>query len=221
MVPAIIAGGLTFSAMRTMRRDRTATAASARGLLRGASRERILGYDVWQVADARPFAVAYPGHTGIVISNGTRAVLTSGELAAVLAHEGAHVRQHHHLVWMILRALAGPLRWLPLVRAAVDAVLHYLEIAADDVACRQVGTTALASALLKLGTGGADATLTDSTAAVLHAAGPSRIRHLVSPAGSGASPGTTGICLLLLATVVAVSAIVHLPYLQAVLSGCV
>ena len=110
---------------------------------------------------------------------------------------------------------------MPLVTAAATAVPHYLEIAADDAARRRIGTTALASALLELGEATSRPTPVDDTPAVLHAVGPDRIRHLVAPTRAGASAGTAGVSVLLFGAVTAASAIVHLPYLHAILTGCV
>ena len=219
-MPALVAAGVVLSATRTIRQERAATRASARALLVDASRERICGHDVWQVPDRRPFAIAYPRHTGIVVSAGALGVLTSRELTAVLAHEQAHLTQRHHGVRTVLDALAVALRWVPLVTAAADAVSHYLEIAADDAARRQVGTTTLAGALLKLGEATPAPSRLDEVRGVLHAAGPDRIRHLVAPARAGASTGPAGISVLLLGAIAATSAAVHLPYLHVIVTGC-
>src|SRR5699024_12648432 len=115
-------------------------------------------------------------------------LLDEQELRAVLAHEAAHLKQRHHLVLALLHGVIVPLRWIPLVAAIADAVPHYLEMAADNAARSEVGTPALASALLKLGEkpkvaehfqGPAD-TLAEA-AVTLHAAGADRIRQLDAP----------------------------------------
>lgn len=219
-LPAFTATGIAVSAIRTTRQQRAATRASAQALLVDASRERIRGHDVWRVPDRRPFAIAYPRHTGIVVSRGALTVLTPCELAAVLAHEQAHLTQRHHGIRTVLDALAVPLRWVPLVSAAADTVPHYLEIAADDAARRRIGTTTLASALLKLGEVTPNLAHVDDSRAVLHAAGPDRIRHLVAPARAGVSTGTAGVSVLLLGAIAATGAVVHLPYLRAIVTGC-
>jgi len=219
-MPALTAAGIAISAIRAARQQRAATRASARAMLVGASRERIHGHAVWRVPDPRPFAIAYPRHTGTVVSDGALAVLTPRELAAVLAHEQAHLTQRHHSIRTVLDALAVPLRWAPVVTAAADAVPHYLEIAADDAARRRTGTTALAGALLKLGEATPCPSPADNAPAVLHAAGPDRIRHLVAPTRAGASTGTASVSVLLLGTIAATSAVVHLPYLHAIINGC-
>lgn len=220
-LPSLAVAAIALSAIRSLRRARSATRRSATALLAGATRECVGGEPVWRVPDQRPYAIAFPSHIGIVISNGAIEVLGRGELAAVLAHERAHLTQHHHTIRAWLDALVVPLRWVPLVRAAAAAVPHYLEIAADDAARRHIGTTALASALLKLGEAAAPTLVHDTDApTVLHAAGPDRIRHLVAPTRVGASSGTASVSLLMLAAVSTAGAIVYLPYLRALATGC-
>ena len=45
-------------------------------------------------------------------SDGLRQLLSGPELAAVLAHESAHLRQRHHLLLTVMRAIVDPLRWI-------------------------------------------------------------------------------------------------------------
>src|SRR5699024_2303908 len=101
--------------------------------------------------DRAPVAFALPRrHGGIVISRGLLDSLAPRELSAVLAHEQAHLSQHHHSVLAVLDAITGPLRMIPLFDAVVTAVPHLLEIAANDVSRHRSGTPALARALLRL-----------------------------------------------------------------------
>lgn len=116
-----------------------------------------------------------------MLSTGAVRALEEDELAAVLAHEHAHLRQRHHLVSALVEAIAAYLRWVPLIRAAADALPHYLEIAADDRARREAGTPALVSALVKLGERTHPAMPQHSCSVALHAAGPERIRHSRPP----------------------------------------
>lgn len=212
-----LAVGVTVQMVRRPRRSR----AAARQVLQGAGRRRIHGFDVSLVDSERRFAFTLPGrHGGIVLSTGTLASLDREELAAVLAHEHAHLRQRHHLIFAVVTSFAALLRWVPVVRAAADALPHYLEIAADNAARRQAGTPALVSALIKLGERASPAAAPHAGASALHAAGPERVRQLVRPpAGlAGAAPATLiGASLLVLALT---SAAVHLPYASAALAGC-
>ena len=233
-LPALAGLALATSAIRAARRERAATRATARRLLADATADKLQGYHVWHVESRQRFAAAFPRRTGIVVSSGAVAALSPRELAAVLAHEQAHLHQHHHAIRTFLNALAVPLKWVPLVAAASDVVPHYLEISADDAARHRVGTTTLASALLKLGGAvpifaqtntspgdtGSPASPTDASPTVLNATGPDRIRHLVAPAHPGASAGSASVSVLFLGTITLISAIVYLPYLRAFVTGC-
>lgn len=71
------------------------------------------------------------------------------ELAALLAHEGAHVDRRDPLRLSLLRFLAHLLFWLPALRRLASDVADEAEIQADDHAARD-RPLALASALLAL-----------------------------------------------------------------------
>jgi beta-lactamase regulating signal transducer with metallopeptidase domain len=104
-----------------------------------------------------PAAAAYclPGlRSAIVISAGTLDLLDSAELAAVLAHERAHVRERHDLVLLPFIALLSAFRWCQPARAAHQAVALLVEMHADDRARRQLPARELATALLRVGAAG-------------------------------------------------------------------
>ena len=87
-----------------------------------------------------PFAYCVPGRDPrIVLSEGTLRVLSAPQVAAVLAHERAHLRARHDVVMesftAFYRAVPGPLR----SRAPLDAVHVLLEALADDAARRGHG----------------------------------------------------------------------------------
>ncbi|GAA4687504.1 Peptidase family M48 [Promicromonospora umidemergens] len=202
-------------------RRRHATARTGRLLRDQAERRAILGYQVLVVDDPHPFAMTLPRrHGGISLSAGALDALAPDELAAVLAHEHAHLRQHHHLVTTAMASVSRYLRWVPLVAASEAALGHYLEIAADDAARRRAGTPALAGALLALGEHSHSTPANTVMDGALHMLGPDRIRHLVQPC-----PGTAGVLPALAATsyvtaLTLLAATVHLPYLITVLTGC-
>ena len=75
--------------------------------------------------------------------------LTQPQLAAVLAHEYAHVRRRDPLRLTVLRALGCLLFWLPAMRRLAADVADDAEIIADDFAVRG-DPVALASAILAL-----------------------------------------------------------------------
>jgi Zn-dependent protease with chaperone function len=105
-----------------------------------------------------PAAAAYcvPGlRSAIVISAGTLEVLDQAELAAVLAHERAHLRARHDLVLLPFCALGRAFPRSRLVRQAHATVGLLVEMLADDQALRQRPARELATALLRVGVSGA------------------------------------------------------------------
>jgi beta-lactamase regulating signal transducer with metallopeptidase domain len=105
-----------------------------------------------------PAAAAYcvPGlRSKIVISAGTLALLDQAELAAVLAHERAHLRARHDLVLLPFTALARGFGHSRLVCRAHTTVALLVEMLADDRALRQRPARELATALLRVGASGA------------------------------------------------------------------
>ncbi len=104
-----------------------------------------------------PAATAYclPGlRSAIVISAGTLDLLDADELAAVLAHERAHLRERHDLVLLPFLALLRAFRWAEVARQAYRAVGLLIEMHADDRALRQRPARELATALLRVGAAG-------------------------------------------------------------------
>lgn len=70
----------------------------------------------------------------IYISEALAAHLREPELAAVVAHEGAHVTRRDPLRLTLLRALACTLFWLPALRRLADDLSDQAELLADDAA---------------------------------------------------------------------------------------
>ncbi|MET7423533.1 M56 family metallopeptidase [Dactylosporangium sp. NPDC005555] len=98
-----------------------------------------------------PFAYCVPGRSPrIVLSQGTLRLLSEPQVAAVLAHERAHLRARHDVVMesftAFYRAVPPPLR----SRAPLDAVHLLLEALADDAARRQHGDGPVREALRTL-----------------------------------------------------------------------
>jgi bla regulator protein blaR1 len=136
-----------------------------------------------------PAAAAYcvPGlRSAIVISAGTLALLDQAELAAVLAHERAHLRERHDLVLLPFTALLRAFSWSAAARTAYSAVAMLVEMLADDRALRHrpVAARELATALLRFGAaGGAHAPLGGLAAADAGADGQvaARVSRLLRP----------------------------------------
>jgi len=104
-----------------------------------------------------PAAAAYclPGfRPEIVISAGALDLLDAHELAAVLAHERAHLRERHDLVLLPFVALLRAFSWAGITTRAYRAVGLLLEMHADDRVLRQLPARELATALLRVGAAG-------------------------------------------------------------------
>jgi Zn-dependent protease with chaperone function len=104
-----------------------------------------------------PTAAAYclPGlRSQIVVSVGTLELLGRGELAAVLAHERAHLRERHDLVLLPFTALRRAFPKSTTCSDAHRAVALLIEMLADDHALRASLPRELVSALVRFGTAG-------------------------------------------------------------------
>jgi Zn-dependent protease with chaperone function len=115
-----------------------------------------------------PAAAAYclPGlRSAIVVSAGVLTLLDSDELAAVLAHERAHLRERHDLVLLPFTALLRAFRWASVARQAQCAVALLIEMHADDLALRHRPARELATALLRVGAAGGGAVPSGALAA--------------------------------------------------------
>ena len=75
--------------------------------------------------------------------------LSQAELAAVLAHESAHVFRRDPLRLSLFRAFACVLFWIPAIRKLAEDVADEAEVHADDVAARR-DPLMLASAILSV-----------------------------------------------------------------------
>lgn len=139
--------------------------AATASVLRARQRQRallsLLAHDDPKVPGAlvvdHPAAAAYclPGlRPEIVISAGVLDLLDADELAAVLAHERAHLRERHDLVLLPFLALLRAFSWAGITTRAYRAVGLLLEMHADDRVLRQLPARELATALLRVGAAG-------------------------------------------------------------------
>jgi Zn-dependent protease with chaperone function len=139
--------------------------AASAGVVRARRRQRVLlsllAYGDPKAPGAlvvdHPAAAAYcvPGlRSKIVISAGTLDLLDQAELAAVIAHERAHLRERHDLVLLPFTALLRAFRWSAVAREAHAAVSLLVEMLADDRALRHRSARELATALLRVGAAG-------------------------------------------------------------------
>ncbi|RBY75175.1 M56 family peptidase [Blastococcus sp. TF02-09] len=89
-----------------------------------------------------PVAFCIPGARPLlVLSSGMVAELDEAELAAVVAHERAHLREHHHLYLLPFVAWEAALPVLPAAGRAHAAVRELVEMRADDVALPELDGT--------------------------------------------------------------------------------
>ena len=116
----------------------------------------VLEHDVAAVYCLPGRAVA--GAPRVVFTTAALSTLDDEELAAVLAHEQAHLNERHDLVAMPFFAWVSALPWFPGVRRARTAVASLLEMVADDRAAGTADRAALASALARIGTASTGAT---------------------------------------------------------------
>ncbi|MGH3171427.1 MAG: M56 family metallopeptidase [Trebonia sp.] len=133
-----------------------------------------------------PAAAAYclPGiRSQIVVSAGTLKLLAPAELAAVLAHERAHLRARHDLVLIPFTSLRRAFPNARVVCQTYRAVALLVEMMADDRALRVRGLVAreLATALLRFGTSGAPADAPAGAMAVAEGELTARVNRLLAP----------------------------------------
>jgi len=185
---AAVAGlGLTLAgavAARTVLTAMTHLRAAGRQALRHAQTARLAGrpepaLGAVLVEHSEPVAYCVAGrHPTVVLSTGALQALDPAQLAAVLAHERAHLTGRHHRLLALARIGGLVLPVLPLMRDAGAQVARLAEMRADDAAARAGDPRSLATALVVLATGaspapGLAAAATDAV---------QRIRRLLRPA---------------------------------------
>jgi Zn-dependent protease with chaperone function len=144
-----------------------------------------------------PSAAAYclPGlRSQIVVSVGTLELLGRGELAAVLAHERAHLRERHDLVLLPFTALRRAFPRSATCTGAHRSVALLVEMLADDRALRGRPTRELVSALVRFGTAG---TYPAPAGALAAAEGEvvARVSRLLQPVRPLPTAAVLAICL--------------------------
>ncbi|MBP2452359.1 M56 family metallopeptidase [Mycolicibacterium lutetiense] len=116
----------------------------------------------------------------IVVTSSAVAALDPRELAAVLAHERAHLDGHHATIVTVLRSLAMVLPRVALMTRAATDVTRLLEMCADDAAARRYGQRTLLAGLLALAGAAPAEALGAADVALL-----SRAERLARPPASG------------------------------------
>jgi Zn-dependent protease with chaperone function len=165
-------------------------------VLRIAARREAGPHPTFWLEHDRPLAFSLAGRPGVVVAtDGLHRHLTPAQVEAVLTHERAHLRGHHHLLVTIGDVVAATLPFLPLFKRTAIAVRELVEMAADTAAVRAHGAENVRAALLRVaGHGAPGAALAMSREAVetrlarlqRHGA-PSTVRRLLSCGLAGAA----------------------------------
>lgn len=127
-------------------------------------------------------AAAYclPGRHGrIVLTTATVGGLDRDELAAVIAHERAHLRERHHIALAVANGLARAFPVVPLFAAAAGEIARLVEMRADDAAALDTDQISVAAALVAL----AGMRAPRAALAAADTAGAARVMRLLEPAG--------------------------------------
>jgi len=133
--------------------------------------------DVRIIDGDRPAVYCLPGRRRIVLTTGALTRLDEGELAAVLAHERAHLSGRHHIVLTLAVALQRAFPAAGFFGTAARQISYLVEIAADDAAVRRAPRLTVASALLAVATAGVPAGALGAGGS----AAAQRIQRLISP----------------------------------------
>lgn len=125
-------------------------------------------------------AAAYclPGRHGrIVLTTGAVKALDADELAAVIAHERAHLRERHHLAVAAALGLSQAFPRVPLFAAAAVEIARLLELRADDAAAGDTDHVSVAAALVAL----AGMRAPQAALAAAACGGAARVTRLLAP----------------------------------------
>jgi Zn-dependent protease with chaperone function len=182
---------------------------SARSLSRHhrARRGPIPEGDLLIIDDTTPTAFAVPGrHPHVVVSTAMLALLDADERRAMLAHERAHLRHHHHR-FVVASELSAAV--LPLLWPAARRVRFATERWADQEAVREVGDPNIVAraiaraALARSGSAGSALALAGGDVVA-------RIEALTGDGGgSGMGPASLAIVMLVAISVIGVLVQLH------------
>ncbi|WP_431843166.1 M56 family metallopeptidase [Calidifontibacter indicus] len=116
--------------------------------------DAVLGEHVKVLTHPTPTAYCVPGsRKRVVLTKGTLDALDADQLAAVLAHERAHLRQRHDLVLEFFTVLHTAVPTWIRSTAGMGEVKLLIELLADRWAATVVGRRPLATAMLALVSG--------------------------------------------------------------------
>jgi Zn-dependent protease with chaperone function len=179
---AIRTGWALLTGCRVRRRERL----RQRTLIALCGRQRVVS-DAVVLDQPQPAVYCLGGRDPkVILTSGAMELLTAPQLAAVLAHERAHLGSRHHRALAAAAVARDVLPELPLVRNLAHGVRCLLEMHADDVAARGHDPETLATALVAVATalGGQPRSAGPVPSAALAAADTeavARIRRLLLP----------------------------------------
>lgn len=165
------------------------------------------------VENDEPVVYCLPGHSGVVVfTSAALQRLTRLQRRAVLEHERAHLRGHHHLIVGCGGVLASAFPRIRLFAEARESTARLMEMRADDVAARRWGRRPVAEALFAL----ADGTVPSIGLAASGCATVQRVERLLSdghqqaeaPIARAARTGVSVLTVGLLAATPALLAVV-------------
>ena len=176
------------------------------------------GADTRLLDHPAPVAFCIPGaHPMLVLSSGMVAELDDGQLAAVVAHERAHLAEHHHLLLLPFLAWRAALPVLPAAGRAHDEVRALVEMRADDVALRSLADAeprrTLAAAIV-VAAGGAGGQVPEGALTVAGGPVAVRVRRLLGPADPLPAAGRAGALAGAIALLLVPTALVLVPALS-------
>jgi Zn-dependent protease with chaperone function len=133
-----------------------------------------------------PVAFCIPGARPLlVLSSGMVAELDADQLAAVVAHERAHLRERHHLLLLPFVAWEAALPVLPAAERAHASVRGLVEMRADDVALASLSGSVprrtLARAIVTAAGGAGGAGVPSGALAVTGSVTGARVVRLLEP----------------------------------------
>jgi Zn-dependent protease with chaperone function len=126
-----------------------------------------------------PAVYCLPGRRSrTVVTTAALRLLDDQQLAAVLAHERAHLTERHDLALIISQAIARAFAGLKVFRFAAGEVTRLVELRADDVAAAHTDRLSVAEALLAVVSNDAGHSL-PAMALVTSGNGAARVRRLI------------------------------------------
>ncbi|GAA4911097.1 peptidase M48-like protein [Stackebrandtia albiflava] len=154
LVTAVTAARLAYAAVVVLSRQHRTRRAHLDGIRLRARPDRRTG--TLLLDRATPAAWCLPGDGGtVVVTTGALRAVDAAGLAAVLAHERAHLAGRHHVLTDLARVLRRAFPGLPLFAQLPAQVDRLVELRADDVAAGRSSRRGVATALLALALSGA------------------------------------------------------------------